>query len=80
MVPGDPGKGNQLLTAEDIAAILKISLNTVHNREWQKRSRCPLMKIGRRTYVLQASFWNWVQERGMVKNEQTSKTISGDKF
>jgi len=28
----------RLLTTGDIAGILKISLNTVHNKEWQKRT------------------------------------------
>ena len=60
------GTGNRLLTAEEIAAILKISLNTVHNRDWQKRNRCPLVKIGKRTYAVETVFWKWVNDRGMT--------------
>jgi hypothetical protein len=60
------GTGNRLLTAEEIAAILKISLNTVHSKDWQNRNRCPLIKIGKRTYVLESAFWKWVSERGMM--------------
>ncbi len=56
----------RLLTSEEIAAILKISLNTVHSREWQKRNRCPLIKIGKRRYSVEAVFWKWVNERGMT--------------
>lgn len=65
-----PGTADQLLTSDEIAGILKISLNTVHNREWQKRNKCPLMKIGRRTYALESDFWKWVRERGMNGDEQ----------
>lgn len=72
MAASVPGTADQLLTSEEIAGILKISLNTVHNREWQKRNKCPLMKIGRRTYALESAFWQWVRERGMIKNEEGS--------
>ncbi len=59
-----PGAGNRLLTSEEIAALLRISLNTVHNRNWQKRNQCPLIKIGKRTYAVETVFWRWINERG----------------
>lgn len=58
----------RLLTSEEIAAILKISLNTVHSREWQRRNRCPLIKIGKRRYAVETSFWRWVKDRGMTSS------------
>lgn len=58
----------RLLTSEEIAAILKISLNTVHSREWQKRNRCPLIKIGKRRYSVEVAFWRWVKDRGMTSS------------
>jgi len=59
------GGASQLLTAQEIAGVLKISLNTVHSREWKQRNGCPLIKIGKRTYVLEAAFWQWVDKKGM---------------
>jgi DNA-binding transcriptional regulator YhcF (GntR family) len=59
----------QLLTAEEIAAILKVSLNTVHNRKWQLSHGCPIIKIGKRTYAVASIFWEWVKERGMVNEK-----------
>ena len=61
----------RLLTTEEISGILKVSLNTVQNRVWRKRNGCPLFKIGKRTYVFKAVFWNWVHEKGMIANEET---------
>lgn len=62
----------RLLTPEDIAAILKISLNTVHNKAWQRRNGCPLIKIGKRIYSLESVFWKWVNERGMIDISKTN--------
>jgi hypothetical protein len=62
----------QLLTAEEIAAILKVSLNTVHNRKWQLSHGCPIIKIGKRTYVVQTAFWKWIREKGMMVNGQAA--------
>ncbi len=59
------GVDRRLVSAEEIATILNISLNTVHNREWQKRNSCPLIKMGKRKYALEATFWKWVNEKGM---------------
>ena len=62
-------ENKRLLTAEEIAHILKVALNTVHNRDWQKRTGCPMIKIGKRIYALEATFWKWVHERGMLYAE-----------
>ena len=62
----DPVTKKRLLTVEEIASILKISLNTVHNKTWQKRNGCPLLKIGRRNYAMESAFWKWVNEKGMI--------------
>ena len=58
----------RLLTTEEIATILKVSLNTVQNREWRKRNGCPLFRIGKRTYAVEATFWRWINNRGMQTN------------
>lgn len=64
--------GNEkLLTTEEIAVRLKVSLNTVHNRRWQEKSGCPLFKVGRRVYALETTFWKWVVEKGML-NERSN--------
>ncbi len=66
MITNTSGENWRLLTSEEIAAILKISLNTVHNRNWQKKNACPLIKIGKRSYAIESVFWKWVTERGMA--------------
>jgi len=64
--------GNQrLLTTDEIAERLKVSLNTVQNRRWQKRSGCPLFKVGKRIYTLETTFWKWVADKGML-NERSN--------
>jgi len=71
MIEKTSNGNEQLLTAEEIAAILKISLNTVHNHEWQKRNRCPLIKIGKRRYAMESTFWKWVEGRGLTRDGKT---------
>lgn len=66
MAKGTESDDARLLTTEEIAAILKVSLNTVQNRGWRKRNGCPLFRIGKRTYALKAIFWRWIGERGMI--------------
>ncbi len=58
----------RLLTTEEISAVLNVSLNTVRKREWRKRNGCPLFRIGKRTYAVEATFWRWVNDRGMQAN------------
>lgn len=52
----------KLLTVEDVSRILGVRPNTVHNRKWQLRTRCPLRKIGKRSYVLPEEFNRWLKE------------------
>jgi len=65
MAKGTERNEAKLLTTEEIAAILKVSLNTVQNREWRERNGCPLFRIGKRTYALEATFWRWINDKGM---------------
>ena len=66
MAKGTESNNAKLLTTEEIAEILKVSLNTVQNRGWQKRSGCPMFKVGKRIYTLEATFWKWVTEKRML--------------
>ena len=50
-----------LLTVEEIAAILKIKPNTIHNKKWQERTGCPLKRIGKRNYIESSLFWGWLR-------------------
>jgi hypothetical protein len=49
----------EVLTVEEIAEILHIKPNTIHSRSWQKRTGCPLKKIGKRLYAIAEEFWKW---------------------
>jgi len=50
-----------ILTVEKVSEILGISRNTVQRRDWRDRTGCPLRKIGKRLYVLDAEFARWVK-------------------
>ena len=50
-----------LLTVEKIAEILLIKPNTIHNKKWQLRTKCPLHKIGRRLYCVTSEFNTWLE-------------------
>ena len=62
----------RLLTTEEISEILKVSLNTVQKRDWRKQNGCPLFRIGKRTYALETTFWEWVHEKGMPANGEAA--------
>ena len=72
MNKGMEGENDRLLATKEIAAILKVTLNTVQNRGWRKRNGCPLFRIGRRTYALETRFWKWVNEKGMIINDNSN--------
>jgi len=52
----------QILTVEEIAKILHIAPNTIHSRRWQERTRCPLVKKGKRRLAAASDFWKWFKE------------------
>lgn len=54
---------NYLLTVEQIAQILKIKPGTIHSKDWQERTGCPLKKVGKRNYSEQSEFWSWFKRR-----------------
>ena len=68
MEKGTVNDDARLLTTEEISAVLNVSVNTVRKREWRKRNGCPLFRIGKRTYAVEATFWRWVNDRGMQAN------------
>lgn len=51
------------LTVEEMAAILLIKPNTIHNKKWQTRTGCPLKKIGRRLFAVETEFNDWVTDQ-----------------
>ena len=54
----------EILTVEDIASILHIEPNTIHSEKWKERSKCPLVKHGKRLLAIKEDFWNWFKIRG----------------
>ncbi len=58
---------DRILLVEDISAFLKVRPGTIHSREWQKRSGCPLIKHGRRLYAFEKAFMEWFK-KGYVKS------------
>lgn len=47
----------RILTVEEVAEILKIKRNTVHNKKWQERTGCSFDKVGKRNYIEEDKFW-----------------------
>jgi hypothetical protein len=56
-----------LLTVEEIAHILKINRNTIQSKRWQQQTGCPLIKLGKRLYVVAAEFWKWFHTHRMIE-------------
>lgn len=51
-----------ILTVEQIADILRLSVNTIQRKSWRDKTGCPLRKIGRRLYALADEFYKWLKE------------------
>mgnify|MGYP001577763620 CR=1 FL=1 len=54
----------EILTAEDIANLLHIAPNTIHSERWKKRSKCPIVKHGKRLLATKEDFWKWFKQQG----------------
>lgn len=52
-------------TVEEIAEILHIKPATIHGTRWQKSSKCPLIKPGKRLLVPKEAFNNWLMEKAV---------------
>lgn len=55
----------KIMTVEEIAEFLKIKPNTIHNRKWQQRTGCPLVKHGKRLLSEERKFMSWFK-RGEI--------------
>ncbi len=55
-------KVKETLTVEELAKILHVTPNTIQSRRWQKRSKCPLYRRGKRIFAISSEFWNWFKE------------------
>ncbi len=52
----------KVMTVEEVAGFLKIKPNTIHNRKWQQRSQCPLVKRGKRLLIDEGDFLVWFKK------------------
>lgn len=50
-------------TAEEIAQILGIRVETLYDHRWRDQSKCPLYKQGKRLFSDKHSFERWYQGR-----------------
>ena len=60
---------DKLMTVADIASVLGIQPNTIHSRLWQRRSGCPLFKVGKRIYSVPRRFQRWIVEKNVADNQ-----------
>jgi len=51
-----------VLTTNEIAAILRLAVSTVQRKSWREQTGCPLKKRGKRLYVLVEDFRRWLKE------------------
>lgn len=59
----DPARLDELLTIEDITAILKVSPKTIYN--WTYRDLIPCLKLGRGLLRFrQSEILNWLNQKG----------------
>ena len=50
-----------ILTVEQVAALLHISRNTIQRKSWRDKTGCPLRKKGRRLYAIHGELTNWLK-------------------
>jgi len=50
-----------ILFAEEVSKILKISRNTIQRKSWRDKTGCPLKKRGKRLYTLVTEFQKWLK-------------------
>lgn len=49
----------EILTVEDISSLLHIRPNTIHSERWKVKTKCPLVKHGKRLLATKEDFWRW---------------------
>lgn len=57
---------DKVMTVDEIAGFLKIKPNTIHNRKWQQRTGCPLVKRGKRLLIKESDFMIWFEQGAVV--------------
>ena len=51
----------ELMFVEDLAKMLKVKPNTIHSRNWRKRSGCPCIKKGKRLMFVKDDIYRWLK-------------------
>ena len=51
----------RILTVEEVAESLQITENTIQRKSWRQKTGCPLKKRGKRLYVLEKEFIEWLR-------------------
>ena len=52
-----------LYTADEMAAILKIRVETLYDNRWRSESGCPVFRQGKRLFAFKAEFDKWYMGR-----------------
>lgn len=50
-------------TAQEIASILGIKVETLYDSRWRQQSGCPLFRQGKRLFVVRKDFDEWYKGR-----------------
>ena len=50
-----------ILTTEQMAEILQLSINTLQHKAWRERTGCPIRKIGKKLYSIKQDFEKWLR-------------------
>jgi len=52
----------EVMRVEDVSRVLGVTPNTIRSMRWRKSSKCPIIKRGKRLYVIAEDFWKWFKE------------------
>ena len=52
-------------TAEEIANILDVKVETLYDHRWRGQSGCPLFKQGKRLFAMKKEFDEWYNKRAV---------------
>ena len=50
-------------TAEEIASILDVKIETLYDHRWREQSGCPLFRQGKRLFAMKNEFDKWYAGR-----------------
>jgi hypothetical protein len=57
----------KIITLNQMSEILMIKPATMHSKKWQKKSGCPLRKVGRKLFAMEQEFNDWLSDERKLR-------------